>query len=365
MRQTSGIRGSVMAVLIACGAAAMIPASPAEAGNRSRYDCKPSRSHHSSYSYRHRSNSRVGFSVHIGTGGYSKYRSSYGYGYSNDCSPRYSYGYAYSRPSYAYCPPTYRYEYYDDRPRVNTYYNNYSYNTYSYPTAPAGASTYRVWQQEMEAPATAPAPVYPSYNPGPAQPSPAPVAQMEQGSLWTTVDLRPRQIEQGVTKADRPRTSIFDDSAPARAGATPDQAWESMRDGDYTSARSAFASLTQTMPDSSEMKLGFGLANALDGRDSAAAWSIRRALGSGVGIESVREKFAGMEQALEALATRLAERVEDTGGGDGWIVLSVVQSIRGESDAAGFAALQAIEAGDRSDAMTHLAGQLGIEIPAE
>lgn len=370
MNKTRRLGRSAVAMMIACGAtlAVVLPAETAMADRRSRNDCKPSYSHHSRSHYGHSSRSKVGFSVHIGTGGYSKYHrgSRYYYG-GSDCRPSYAYSYTYPRYRYYSYTPSYRYECYDT-PRVNTYYNNYSYNTYTYPTPPSGATTYRVWQQELQTPApTQTAPAYPSYNPGPAQPSPAPAAQPSGVVEWRLVDPneQQRQLNQGSTKTDRPRASIFDDGVAAEGGSTPEQAWDRIRDGDYTGARAAFASLTQTRPDSSEMKLGFGLANALDGRDAAAAWSIRRAVEGGADLSGFGERVSGMDQTMEALAQRLADRAEADGTGDAWLVLGVVQAIRGERDAAGLAVLQGIEAGDRSEAMERLAGDLGIEMPAD
>jgi len=358
-----------MAMVMACGAALMValPAQSAEAGNRSRNSCGSSSSHHS-YSGRHYSSSsrpRVGFSVTVGTGGYSKYRGSYYSGYSNKCSPSYySYSYSYPRYQYRAYTPTYRYECYDT-PRVNTYYNNYSYNTYSYPTPPSGTATYRVLQQELATPVGEVQPAYPSYNPGPAQPSPAPVAQLEQNGQWTTynLDQQQRALSQGVTKADRPQ-AITIGTRPGVSAPTVEQAWALIDGGDYSGARSAFASLTQTDPDSNELKVGYGLANALEGRDSAAAWSLRRAVERGADLR-VADQIEGLDETLTALADRLAGKASADNSGDSWFVLGVIQMIRGERDAAGLAVLQGIESGDRSAAIVRLAGELGIEVPSD
>ncbi|MEZ6210133.1 MAG: hypothetical protein R3B46_02645 [Phycisphaerales bacterium] len=159
---------SVLAMVVACGAAlaVVIPAQPVEAGHKPRNDCGPSYPSRSHSYDRHSSRSRVGISLHIGTGGYSKYRGSYYSGYSNKEKVPTYYSYSYPRYQYRGYTPAYRYECYDT-PRVNTYYNNYSYNTYTYPTPPAGTATYRVWQQDLATPVGQAEPVYPSYNPGP------------------------------------------------------------------------------------------------------------------------------------------------------------------------------------------------------
>lgn len=358
---------SLMAMVIACGAAAamLVPASTAEAGRKSRNDCRPSYSHRSSSHYSHgygrSSRSNVGISVYLGTGGYSKYRGSYSR--YNDCAPRYS-SYSYPRYRYSACLPTYRYE--TCSPGVNTYYNqNYSYNTYTYPTASSGTTTYRVWQEQLATPVAQSEvqPSYPSYHPGPAQASPAPVAQMERGEAgWTTVDLSEQQraISQGLTKAERPR-HVTIGVASNETEPTPEGAWALIEAGNYAQARSAFATMTQTTPGSNEMKLGFGLANALDGRDAAAAWSLRRAVDGGMDLGVASRD--GLESALERLAGVVSSRAEASGTGDSWFVLGVVQMIRGERDAAGLAVMQAMEAGDRSAAVKKLAMELGIAVP--
>lgn len=356
---------SVLAMVVACGAAlaVVIPAQPVEAGHKPRNDCRPSYPSRSHSYDRHSSRSRVGISLHIGTGGYSKYRGSYYSGYSNSCAPTY-YSYSYPRYQYRAYTPAYRYECYDT-PRVNTYYNNYSYNTYTYPTPPAGTATYRVWQQDLATPVGQAEPVYPSYNPGPAQPSPAPVAQLERGTEWTTVDLgqQQRQLQQGVTKADRPQTVTIG-TRPSVGAATTEQAWGMISSGDYSDARSAFASLTQRDPDSNELKVGYGLSNALEGRDSAAAWSLRRAVESGADL-AVAEQVEGLDEVLASVADRLAGKASADSSGDSWFVLGVIQVMRGERDAAGLAVLQGLESGDRSAAILRLAGELGIEVPSD
>jgi len=297
-------RFSLLAVLVACGAVASVPLT-ASAGpddsvwyqlpGASQYSSGHTGTSHTNHSYSSRSSG-----IRVSTG------NRYGYSSSRYTCPTYGrysdHGYSSHRTyrSSSYYPrySTPRYTYY--RPTVISYPSTSTRITYvtppvqetQYQLATASgaydAVNYREYQrllaeqrvlrqQVIELEKDRAAAEAPTYNPGPAIPSSAPLNQVKGDGEGQVKPDRSRSADEIIPPVPNERSIRADDGGETETDALP-AAWRHLADGNFPSAMNGFTLLAGEQEASTADRIGFALSAAAMGQRDRAAWAMRRVL---------------------------------------------------------------------------------------
>jgi hypothetical protein len=274
---------------------------------------------------------RVSSRSHYNSARHYDYGRHYGSSYSrfgrsySSCSPV-SYSYGYGSPSYRFSSPYRSYS----RPTVISYPSSSTRITYVTPVVSetrytrsqaAGAYdavSYREYQrllaeqrvlrqqiidqqQQREREAAS----RPTYNPGPAVPSNAPLSIAKQSPDSLTKPDRPRSADEIFPPVPRETSVQTQAESEAATDALAPQ-WQALAEGNYAYAMRLFSELAGEQNASTADRVGFAIAAAGMGQRERAAWALRRALvadASGFGFIPASDE---LRSTLDRLASDIA-----------------------------------------------------------
>lgn len=332
-------RFSLLAVLVSCGAVASLGQTASAGPDDSVWYQAPGASQQSSghvgtnHSYSSRSSGiRVSSGHRYGYGhsssrytcptygtysnlGYSSHRTYR----SSSYYPRYNTSrYTYTRPTVISYPSTSTRITYVAPPVQETQYRSSTasgaYDAVNYREYQRLLAEQRVLRQQViELEKDKAAAEAPTYNPGPAVPSSAPLSQVKgDGEGQVKLD-RSRSADEIIPPVPNERSIRADDDDTAEIEAIP-AAWRHLADGNFPSAMNGFTMLAGEQDASTADRIGFALSAAAMGQRERAAWAMRRVLVAdpdGFGFIPASDELRTTLKRLSSDIGRDAEARED------------------------------------------------------